>query len=302
MTLHDVTLPAISPHDLRDVEGESHGTPRRTLWRRFRHHRLALVAAGILLLLYASAILARVVSPYSPDAIDLSSTLAQPSPAHLFGTDYNGRDLLARCLYGGQISLAVGLVAMLVAMSVGILVGAVAGFYGGIVDSILMRFVDVMLSIPTFFLLIIVSTMFQPNALNIMIVIGLFSWTWTARLVRGEILALKEREYVEAARALGVGNWRIIIRHLLPNVVGTMTVQATLTVGYSILTESALSYLGLGIQPPVPSWGNLLNNAQAYLLIAPWLVYPPGLLIAITVLCFFTIGNTLRDIIDPRVR
>ncbi len=299
MTLHDVALPAQTEHesDERDLT-----VTRVTFWRRFRHHRFAVAAAIILLILYASAIGAPLVSRYSPDAIDLANTLSGPTATHLFGTDNNGRDLLARCLFGGQISLAVGLVAMLVAMSIGIIVGSVAGYYGGIVDGILMRFVDIMLSIPTFFLLIIVATMFQPNALNIMIVIGLFSWTYTARLVRGEILALREREYIESARALGVSGQRIIMRHLLPNAVGTITVQATLTVGYAILTESALSYLGLGIQPPLPSWGNLLNNAQEYELIAPWLVYPPGILIATTVLCFFIIGNALRDVIDPRVR
>lgn len=284
------------------LDGDKLQMRSHSFWWRFRRRRTAMLALLVLVALCAAALLAPLISPYNPDALDLENTLSAPTRLHLFGTDNDGRDLLARCLYGGRISLSVGIVAMLVAMGIGTLVGAVAGYVGGILDGILMRFVDIMLSIPTFFLLIIVSTMFQPSALNIMAVIGLFSWTYTARIVRGEFLALREREYIEAARAIGAGSVRIVLRHLLPNAFGTITVQATLTVGYSILTESALSYLGLGIQPPLPSWGNLLTSAQEYVLVAPWLVYPPGILIAVTVLCVFIIGNTIRDVIDPRAR
>jgi peptide/nickel transport system permease protein len=292
----------IGSADGDSVEADRRGSRTYSFWWRFRRRRGAVVSLAILLVLCAGAALAPLVSPYNPNSLDLENTLSAPTWIHLFGTDNNGRDLLARCLYGGRISLSVGIVAMLVAMSIGTLVGATAGYFGGVIDGILMRFVDIMLAIPTFFLLIIVSTMFQPSALNIMVVIGLFSWTYTARIVRGEFLALREREYIEAARAIGTGGVRIILRHLLPNAFGTITVQATLTVGYSILTESALSYLGLGIQPPLPSWGNLLTSAQEYVLVAPWLVYPPGILIAVTVLCIFIIGNTMRDVVDPRIR
>lgn len=298
-----MTAPGIINPEAGDaLVDDRRGSRTYSFWWRFRQRRGALVSLVVLLVLCAGAGLAPLIAPYNPDSLDLENTLSAPTWIHLFGTDNNGRDLLARCLYGGRISLSVGIVAMLVAMSIGTLVGATAGYVGGIADNILMRFVDIMLAIPTFFLLIIVSTMFQPSALNIMLVIGLFSWTYTARIVRGEFLALREREYIEAARAVGTGSIRIIVRHLLPNALGTITVQATLTVGYSILTESALSYLGLGIQPPLPSWGNLLTSAQEYVLVAPWLVYPPGILIAVTVLCIFIIGNTIRDVVDPRVR
>ncbi len=273
-----------------------------TLWRRLRRQRLALLAAAILLLLAASVLFAPLIAPYNPNSQDLLNTTAPPSSAHLFGTDETGRDLFTRCLYGGRISLAVGVVAMLVAVGLGTLVGALAGYIGGLVDMLLMRLVDILLALPAFFLLIMVSVLFPPSALEIMLVLGLLSWMATARLVRAEILSLREREFAEAARALGVGNRRIVLRHLLPNIVGTLTVQASLTMGYAILAESGLSYLNLGISQPTPSWGNLLNDAQQYLFTAPWLIYPPGALIALTVVCVFVLGSTLREVIDPQLR
>ena len=277
-------------------------THTSTWWQRLLRHRLALIALAVLLIFLGCAILAPLLTPYSPDAMDLMHPLTLPSLAHPLGTDDNGRDLLSRCLYGGRISLAVGIVAMLVAMSIGITSGAISGYFGGLVDNLVMRIVDVMLAVPGMFMLIVASTIFTTGELTIMIVIGIFSWMAVARLVRGEILSVKQREYVEAARALGAGNTRIIVRHILPNIIGTIMAQATLTVGQAVLTESTLSYLGLGIQPPTPTWGNLLHNAQEYMIRAPWLVYPPGILIASTVLCFFIVGSILRDVIDPHVR
>jgi peptide/nickel transport system permease protein len=271
-----------------------------TLWRRVRGQRVGLVAGVVLVLLAASALFAPLLSPYSPDHLDLLNTTAPPSWSHLFGTDDTGRDMFSRCLYGGRVSLAIGVAAMLVAMAIGILVGAVAGYTGGIVDGIIMRLVDVLLALPSFFLLIVIATLFTPTTTSIILVLGVLASTGTARLVRADILSLREREFVEAARALGVGSTRLIMRHLLPNIVGTITVRASLVLGYAILAESGLSYLGLGIQPPTPSWGNLLSDAQQYLQTAPWLVYPPGILIALTVMCVFLVGNALREVVDPQ--
>jgi peptide/nickel transport system permease protein len=223
-----------------------------------------------------------------------------PSFNHLFGTDDLGRDIFSRALYGARVSLSVGLVAVSIAVVIGTLFGSVSGYYGGWLDAFIMRFVDIMLSFPTIFLILTIQVMLTPNIYNVMIVIGITSWMGVARLVRGEFLSLKERDFVEAARAIGVKDLGIIFRHILPNAIAPIVVAATLGIAGAILTESALSFLGLGVQPPMASWGNMLMDAQAYMRDAPWMAVIPGLLILITVLSIYFVGEGLRDALNVR--
>lgn len=274
--------------------------------RRFLRHRAALFSIALLALVVLSALFAP-LSPYEPTAQNPANDLQSPSVLHWFGTDDLGRDLLTRVLYGGRISITVGLLATLLSTLLGVLVGALAGYFGGWIDNILMRITDAFLSLPTLFVLILISTMLRElPALNlsssvmmVIMVIAVLSWMWPARLVRGAFLSLKEHEFVTAARAVGVGHGRIIRLHILPNTVSLIIVQATLTIAFSIITESGLSYLGFGVQPPTPSWGNLLATAQTYALRAPWLMIFPGLMIFITTLAVNHIGDGLRDAFDP---
>ncbi len=269
-------------------------------WRRFRRHRLALVGVVVLLILYLTALFAPVLAPYSPTKIFMGHALAPPSARFPLGTDSVGRDELSRLLYAGRISLTVGLVAAGVALSIGVFMGIMAGFYGRWVDMVIMRFIDMMLAIPSLFLLLIVSTLLRPSIYNIMIIIGLTSWMEVARLVRGQILSERTREYVDAARAMGMNDFRIMLRHLLPNAIAPVIVAGTLMVARAILTESALSFLGLGVQPPIASWGSMLSTAQNYIWGSPMLVVYPGVLILITTLSINLIGDGLRDALDPR--
>ncbi|MBU0672556.1 MAG: ABC transporter permease [Candidatus Margulisbacteria bacterium] len=245
------------------------------------------------------AIFAPLIAPYDPGEIVESETLP-PSFAHPFGTDDLGRDILSRAIYGARISLTVGIVAVTIAILIGTLFGAFAGYFGGWVDGIVMRFVDVMLSFPSIFLILAIQAMLTPNIYNVMIVIGLTSWMGVARLVRGEFLKIRELQYVEAAKAIGCSNPRIIFRHMLPNAQAPIIVAATLGMAGAILTESALSFLGMGVQPPMPSWGNMLMDAQAYMRDAPWMAIIPGLLILVTVLSLYFVGEGLREALDPR--
>jgi peptide/nickel transport system permease protein len=273
-------------------------------WRRFSRNPLALLGLALVAILVLSAIFAPFISHADPDAIDsaLIGTPTLPSAAHWFGTDVDGRDYFTRALYGGRISLEVGFVAMLVAIFVGTVYGSIAGFYGGVVDAALMRFVDVMLSFPSFFLILTVEALTnQFSIVVIMLVIGLLSWPGVSRLVRAQILSLRERDFVVAATATGANDRRIILRHLIPNALAPVIVAATLAIGDNILTESGLSYLGLGVQAPTPSWGNMLQKAlDPDTLSAPWLIAIPGLLILITVLAFNFMGEGLREALDPR--
>lgn len=274
--------------------------------RRFLRHRAALFSLGVLLLVILSAFLAP-LSPYLPTAQNLQNELQPPTLAHPFGTDDLGRDLLTRTLYGGRISITVGLTATFLSLLLGVVVGAVSGYFGGFTDNLLMRTTDAFLSMPTLFVLILISTMLRDMpALNlrssvaiVIVVIAVLSWMWPARLIRGAFLSLKEYDFVTAARATGVGNGRIIVRHILPNCVSLIIVQATLSIAFAIITESGLSYLGFGVQPPTPSWGNLLSTAQVYALRAPWLMIFPGLMIFVTTLAVNHIGDGLRDAFDP---
>ncbi len=277
-------------------------SPRAMFWRQFKRHIPALICIVVLTLLVILCLSAPVIAPYKFSAIDLRHTKEAPSMLHIMGTDDLGRDLFTRILYGGRISLSIGIFAAMVGTAFGTLIGALAGFYGGRIDNFLMRFTDVAYSIPTLPLLIVISA-FTRSSLPIMIlVIGGLSWMATARVVRGSVLSLKAQDFITAARMIGARNARIIIRHILPNVVGPIVVGATLSVGGAIITESALSFLGLGVQPPTPSWGNMLQDSQTTMASKPWLTIFPGLAILITVLCINFIGDGLQDALDPTQR
>jgi peptide/nickel transport system permease protein len=277
-------------------------TPSRLFWSRFARNRLALAGAGIVGILFLTAIFAPLLAPYDPNEIDPFNILEGPSLAHWLGTDELGRDVLSRMIYGARISLQVGLVAVGIAVTIGTLFGSLAGFYGRWVDTAIMRFVDIMLSFPTIFLIIAAIAFLEPNILTIMAVIGLTSWMGIARLVRAEFLSLREREFVLAARVQGAGDLRIIFRHILPNALVPVVVTATIGVAGAILTESALSFLGIGVQPPTPSWGNILTSGKDNLDIAWWMSIFPGVAILITVLGYNLLGEGLRDSLDPRLR
>ncbi|MBW1916450.1 MAG: ABC transporter permease [Deltaproteobacteria bacterium] len=275
---------------------------RREFWARFYHNRLALSGLVIVVGLFLVSFLAPWLAPYDPNYIDLDAMLMPPSSAHLFGTDPLGRDVFSRILFGAQISLKVGFVSVGLATLIGMLIGALAGYYGGWIDSLLMRFVDLMLCFPTFFLILAVIAILEPSIWNIMAIIGLTSWMGVSRLVRAEFMSLKNREFVQAAQALGAGDARIIVRHLLPNSLAPVMVSATLGVAGAILTESALSFLGLGVQPPTPSWGNILTAGKDNIEIAWWLSLFPGLAILITVMGYNLLGEGIREAIDPRLK
>ncbi len=278
-------------------------------WQPFKRYRPALIGAAVISILALTAVFAPVVSLYDPEKFDLNIRVQPPSTAHIMGTDELGRDLFTRILYGGRISLAIGVLAMALAVSVGTLIGALAGFYGGWIDSILMRVTDVFLVFPRLFVLIVVTTILRQVNLTwlrandwqpIAAVIGLLSWMSVARLVRAEYLSIKEKEFIEAARGIGAANARIILLHILPNAASPIIVAATLGVAASILTESGLSYLGFGVQPPTPTWGNLLRNAQTQMTYAPWTAVFPGVMIFLAVIAINYIGDGLRDALDPR--
>jgi len=274
----------------------------KNFWRHFKKNRLGVGGLVIIVIVFIIAIFAPFLSLDDPGKTDVSLKLKSPSFEHYLGTDQLGRDVFSRMLYGSQISLSVGFVAVGISILIGILVGAMAGYKGGWVDSLLMRFVDIMLSFPSFFLILTVVAILRPNIYNVMIVIGITSWEGTARFVRAEFLSLRERDYVQAARALGVKDRRIIFRHILPNALAPVFVTASLGVASAILIEAGLSFLGFGVQPPAPSWGNILTEGRTYIFDAWWLTVFPGLAILITVLSFNLFGEGLRDALDPRLR
>jgi len=274
---------------------------REVLWQRLRHNRMAMAGAAIVLVMFLLALLASLIGR-DPGAIDIAHRLQPPGFAFPLGTDDLGRDVLVRILYGARISLLVGFVAVGIATGIGILLGAMAGYYGRWIDSLIMRFVDIMLCFPTFFLILAVIAFLKPSIWNIMIIIGLTSWMGVARLVRAEFLSLRERDFVLAAHAIGARDARIIFRHILPNAISPVLVSATLGVAGAILTESALSFLGIGVQPPTPSWGNMLIAGKQTLGTAWWLSVFPGLAILITVLGYNLLGEGIRDAMDPRIK
>jgi len=275
---------------------------QREFWARLKRNRMAMTGLALVLGLFVVSVGAPWLAPYDPNRIDLKQVLMPPSPAHYLGTDTLGRDVLSRIIYGSRVSLKVGFVAVGLATLIGLLVGALAGYYGGWVDQALMRLVDLMLCFPAFFLILAVIAVLEPSIWNIMAVIGLTGWMGVARLVRAEFLSLREREFVTAARALGAGDVRLILRHMLPNALAPVMVSATLGVAGAILTESALSFLGLGVQPPTPSWGNILTAGKDNIEIAWWLSVFPGLAILVTVMSYNLLGEGIREAIDPRLK
>jgi peptide/nickel transport system permease protein len=277
-------------------------TYSRMVWRRFKRHKLAMVGLYFLIIMYAIAILAPHIVPQSYRTTDLPNRLKGMSKDHLMGTDHLGRDILSRVIWGSRISLSVGFVAAGVAVLLGTVIGAVAGYFGGRIDDILMRFTEIVMSFPTFFLLITIVSVVERSIFNIMLVIGFTSWPGLARMVRGQFLSLREQEFVTAARALGASNSRIIFKHILPNAMAPIIVSATLRIGGAILSESGLSFLGLGVPEPFPSWGSILNNGRTDLRRAPWITTFQGIFIFLTVLAFNYVGDGLRDALDPRLK
>jgi len=278
-------------------------TFRQLVWRRFRRHRLALIGGSVVVFLSLAAILAPWLAPYDAQTIDMTARWVRPGWSHPFGTDELGRDVLSRAMYAGRVSLAVGFLSAIGVAVLGTLAGVVAGYYGRLLDSVIMRVVDVLLSVPTIPLYLIMAALVPGGGADrIILIFLLFGWTGVSRLVRGQVLSIREQDYVEAARAMGASGSRIMLRHLVPNVVAPIIVATTLAVGGFILGESALSFLGLGIQPPTPSWGNMLTRAQEYILNASYLAIFPGALIFVTVLCFNFLGDGLRDALDPRLK
>lgn len=275
---------------------------RRAAWRLFSANGLAVASTAFLVAMYAVAAAGPLITPYPPDAVDIMHTNASPSAAHWLGTDESGRDVVARLIAGARTSMTVGLIAMVIAIVIGASIGGLAGYYGGWLDSVLMRFTDGMMAIPYFFLVLIIVAVFGSSFRNIVVSIGVTSWMVVARIVRGEVLRYRGLDFVLAARTLGATPARILVRHVMPQTVPSIIVAATLGVAYAILLESALSYLGLGIQPPQASWGNMLSNAQAYVWENPRLPLYPGLLITCTVLAYNFLGDALRDALDPRYR
>ena len=271
-------------------------------WEMFYKNKLALTGCAIVVLLFVVSLLAPWISPCDPGAIDLQNVLAPPSGEHWFGTDQLGRDVLSRMIWGARISLKVGFVATGLAILIGMILGAVAGYYGGWIDAVIMRFVDVMLCFPTFFLILAVIAFLEPSIWNIMIVIGLTGWMGVTRLVRADFISLRERDFVRAARAIGANDARIIFLHILPNSLASILVAATLGIAGAILTESALSFLGIGVQPPTPSWGNILTAGKDNIDIAWWLSLYPGLAILVTVVGYNLLGEGIRDASDPRLK
>lgn len=278
------------------------GAPAALVWLGLRRHRLAMASLGVVGVMAAACAAAPVLAAYEFDAIDLAAIRQAPSLEHWMGTDDLGRDLFTRILFGGRISILIGLLSAVIGTGLGSLVGAAAGYFGGRTDNALMRVTDVAYSIPTLPLLIVLASYTQAAAGSMALIIGLLSWMATARVVRGEVLSIKQMAYVEAARSLGATHGRILFGHVLPNTVGPIVVSGTLAVGNAVIVESSLSFLGLGVQPPTPTWGNMLMDAQATMATQPWLAIFPGAAILLMVLAVNFIGDGLQDALDPTGR
>jgi peptide/nickel transport system permease protein len=317
----DTTISANEAQSATLTDAQIIGRPPQSLgrmaWNRFRRHRMAMVGAGLLLFMILYVTVGTLFfTEADANFNDLSRTLEPPSWEHPFGTDGTGRDIMARTIYGGQISIIIGLLAVVVSVIVGVVVGALAGFYGGIIDSALMRFTEAMFNIPQLFLLIILGKMlfgkvptftvlgreFSGSVVVIIGVIGLTSWMYLSRIVRANYLALKEREFITAAKCIGTKNGFIIFKHILPNTVAPIIVAATLGVASAILSEAYISFLGLGVQPPTATWGNMLDQAYHHLDTEPWMWFFPGVLIVLTVLSINFLGDGLRDALDPKTQ
>jgi ABC-type dipeptide/oligopeptide/nickel transport systems, permease components len=272
---------------------------RESVVYRLCHDRRA-ITAGIVLIIMSAFCLFAFLSKYDPNQLSLQERLLSPSPAHWFGTDDHGRDYFTRVLYGGRVSLSVGLFSMVIATILGTIIGTISGYLGGFIDSLFMRFLDIFMSLPSFFVLMILNAYLKPSVQNIIIIIGLLSWMDVARIVRSQTMSIKEQEFMLYARSIGVKMWRAIFKHIVPGVMPSIVVAASLNVANAILTESALSFLGLGVQPPASSWGSMLNHAQEYIGTATYLAIFPGVLILIVILSFNVLGDALRDALEPR--
>jgi peptide/nickel transport system permease protein len=303
---HRPDIPKLSSEVLASPIQISYGA---LVWRRLRRDRTAMVGAALVLLLTIAAIFAPLLSPHDPadqfrDGLTpggqpIPSTLLHGSLRFPLGTDSNGRDLLSRILFGARISLVVGVLANLLAVTLGTIIGSVAGYFGGLLESVLMRFTEVMMAFPTLLLAMTLVAILKPSMWIIIVVIGAVYWTWIARVIYGQVVSLREREFVTASRALGAGRIYSLIRHILPQLVPTIIVWGTLGIATNVMLEASLSFLGIGVQPPTPSWGGMIQEAQSYYRSAPWLVIFPGLAIMITVFAFNLLGDGLRDALDP---
>lgn len=272
----------------------------QNIWISLKENKLAIACMIILIIITIASILAP-LSPWDPDAIDLVNKFKTPSKEHIFGTDNLGRDYFTRALYGGRVSLQVGIFSMIVSIVVGTLFGTISGYIGGVVDSIMMRFVDIFMSVPSFLLIIIINAFISPSMFTMIIIIGMFAWMGVARIVRAETMSLKERDFVLAAKGLGASNIEIIFKHIIPNLIPSIIVAGSLSIARAILTESSLSFLGFGVQLPMASWGSMLQNSQSQILELPYLAFFPGLLILLTVMSFNILGDVLRNALEPKM-
>ncbi len=298
----------VSESAIKEEKIETHGY-WYYVFRRLKKHKIAMISLVVLIIIILSAVFAPYLSLGNDPFTYIESVpwsmraeLAPPGPGHPLGLDQMARDAWARLLYGGRISLAVGLTASLLSAIIGLILGLLSGYLGGLTDTLIMRFTDMMLSIPVLPLMVVLNAIIKGSVFTIVLIITVFGWMGVARLVRGEVLSLREQEFTEAARAIGVSPLRIMVRHLLPNVMAPVIVASTLAISGNIIYEATLSFLGLGIRQPTPSWGNMLNGAQTFMLSAPWLVWWPGLAIFITTLSFNFLGDGLRDALDPRLK
>ncbi|MAU09652.1 MAG: peptide ABC transporter permease [Anaerolineaceae bacterium] len=289
--------------DVAQLDGEHVRPAKNRALKRFLKHRVALFAVFVLMIIAISALFAPAFAPYEYDKIDLRARGVPPSVEHWFGTDRVGRDIWSRTLHGGQVSLAVGIGATLISTSIGTVLGAIAGYYRGWVDNIIMRITDTVMTFPSIVIMLTLAALLPRSLLNIVLIIGGLSWPAVARLVRAQFMSMRETEFVMAARALGVRDVGIIVRHILPNVFAPLVALITFSVGSAILTEAGLSFLGLGVPPPTPSWGNMLESARNLDILKnlPWMWVPPAIMTVLTVLCVNFIGDGIRDAIDPRL-
>lgn len=304
------SLLAVAVYSRRDVQRllnrddrlSVHNSPWQIASRRFRVNKLAVGSVYIILLLYILAILAPLLAPQDPTLMEnvMETRYLPPSLTHLFGTDEFGRDLFSRALFGARVSLSIGLLAMLLSKTLGTFYGAIAAYFGGTVDAVLMRLVDVIIAFPTFYLMLMLVGVFEANIVLLILILGLTSWPGTARYIRGEILSLKEQEFAESARAIGLPPHLVIVRHLIPSALSPVLVSAALSVAGMIGAEAGLSFLGLGIRPPIPSWGNMVSGGQDAMLVAWWIVFFPGALLTLTLVSFSLFADGLRDALDPK--
>jgi len=297
-----MTARAITTPDAKLATEGKRLTQRQRTWRRFASHKGALFGVAVVVGLVIMALAANWITPYNPNETNLRLRGAPPSMEHIFGNDDIGRDILSRIIYGSRVALMVGLFSTTIAVSIGVLVGALAGYFGGIVDAVLSRLIDTLMAFPILALLLTLSAVLGQSLRNVIIIVGITFWASYARVIRAEVLSLRERDYVLAARASGASDIRIIMQHIVPNAIGPVIILASLAIGGVIIFESALSFLGMGISRPTPSWGTMLSDGREHIRNYPHIAIAPGLAISITVLAFNLIGDGLRDALDPRER